>query len=345
MFQRILTRALILGTALGIAFVGPVQAADDQPIVIKFSHVVANDTPKGQGAQLLKKLVKEKLGGRVKIEIYPNSSLYNDTKGLNALLTGDVQLLAPSMAKLSQYSDSVSLFDLPFLFDDLDALSRFEQSDAGNQILQSMEKHNILGLAYWHNGLRQMTANTSLIEPSDMRGLKLRVEPSNVLAAQMSELRAIPRKMAFSEVYQGMQTGVIDGQGGNTWSNIYTQKWQEVQSDMTESNNGVLDYMMVTNAKFWNGLPDDVRSTLEDIIAQVTQSVNDKANQINQDAKQSIQESDGAEIHQLTDEQRAVWRDALEPVIEQYREEIGPNLIEAARKANETGGGQTASSN
>lgn len=344
MYPRILTRALIfIVCALGVALAGPAQAADGKPIVIKFSHVVANDTPKGQGAQMLKKLVKEKLGDRVKLEVYPNSSLYNDTKGLNALLTGDIQLLAPSMAKLSQYSDSVGLFDLPFLFDDLDALTRFEQSEGGKKILQSMENHNILGLAYWHNGLRQMTANTPLIEPSDMRGLKLRVEPSNVLAAQVSELHAIPRKMAFSEVYQGMQTGVIDGQGGNTWSNIYTQKWHEVQSDITESNNGVLDYMMITNAKFWNGLPDDVRSTLEDIIAQVTKSVNDKADQINQQAKQSIQKAGGTEIHQLTDEQRTAWREALEPVVDEFRDQIGPDLIKAARKANKSGGEQTAS--
>ena len=335
MFHYALKRVAILLTCICvISLAGPAFAASSGPIVIKFSHVVANDTPKGQGAQMLQKLVKERMGDKVKIEVYPNSSLYDDTKGLNALLTGDIQLLAPSMAKLGQYSNSVQLFDLPFLFDDLDALARFEQSDAGKKILESMQNHGILGLAYWHNGLRQMTANTALVEPSDMRGLKLRVEPSDVLAAQISELHAVPRKMAFSEVYQGMQTGVIDGQGGNTWSNIATQKWNEVQSDMTESNNGVLDYMLITNAKFWNGLPDDVRSQLADILAEVTESVNDKAGQLNKQAKQDIAQSGNTKIHELTPEQVAAWRDSMKPVIEQFSEEIGPDLIKSAQESN-----------
>lgn len=323
-----------IGCAVLIGSAGTAQAQD--PIVIKFSHVVANDTPKGQGAQLLQKLVKERLGDKVKVEVYPNSSLYDDTKGLNALLTGDVQLLAPSMAKLGEYSPSVQLMDLPFLFDDMEAVTRFEQSDGGKQILESMQDNNILGLAYWHNGMRQLTANAPLLEPKDARGMKLRVEPSDVLAAQINELHAIPRKMAFSEVYQGMQTGVIDGQGGNTWSNIYTQKWNEVQSDMTESNNGVLDYMLITNANFWNGLPDDVRSTLDDIIAEVTESVNAKADELNEQAKQSIIDAGGTEVHELSSEQVQAWRDAMEPVIDEYRDEIGSDLVEAAQQSNNT---------
>lgn len=324
--------------AIGIAVLlgGTATAQAQDPIVIKFSHVVANDTPKGQGAQLLQKLVKERLGDKVKIEVYPNSSLYDDTKGLNALLTGDVQLLAPSMAKLGEYSPSVQLMDLPFLFDDMGAVTRFEQGDGGKQILESMQDHDILGLAYWHNGMRQLTANKPLVEPRDARGLKLRVEPSDVLAAQINELHAIPRKMAFGEVYQGMQTGVIDGQGGNTWSNIYTQKWNEVQSDMTESNNGVLDYMLITNAKFWNGLPDDVRNTLDDIIAEVTKSVNDKADALNEQARQDIIDAGGTEVHKLDADQVQAWRDAMEPVLDQFRDEIGSDLIEAAQQSNGT---------
>lgn len=322
--------------ALGVAILvgGASNAQAQDPIVIKFSHVVANDTPKGQGAQLLQQLVEERLGDKVKIEVYPNSSLYDDTKGLNALLTGDVQLLAPSMAKLGEYSPSVQLMDLPFLFDDMAAVTRFEHSDGGKQILQSMQDHDILGLAYWHNGMRQLTANKPLLEPRDARGMKLRVEPSDVLAAQINELHAIPRKMAFGEVYQGMQTGVIDGQGGNTWSNIYTQKWNEVQSDMTESNNGVLNYMLITNAKFWNGLPDDVRSTLDEIVSEVTQSVNDKADQLNEKAKQDIIAAGGTEVHELDADQLQAWRDAMAPVIDEYRDEIGSDLIDAAQQSN-----------
>ncbi len=324
----------LVGLAM-YASAAPIFAAD-APIVIKFSHVVANDTPKGQGAQLFKKLVKERLGDRVKIEVYPNSSLYNDNKGLNALLTGDVQLLAPSMAKLGQYSDSVQIFDLPFLFDDLAALTRFENNEGGRQILKSMQDHNILGLAYWHNGMRQITANQPVVDPRDARGLKLRVEPSDVLAAQVNELHAIPRKMAFSEVYQGMQTGVIDGQSGNTWSNIQTQKWPEVQSDATASHNGVLDYMLITNADFWNGLPDDVRGELDDILDEVTASVNDKAAKLNRQARQEIMESGSMKIHELSDSQLADWREAMQPVIDEYRSEIGSDLIKAAQNANQT---------
>jgi len=322
--------------AIGVAILmgGVANAQAQDPIVIKFSHVVANDTPKGQGAQLLQKLVKERLGDKVKIEVYPNSSLYDDTKGLNALLTGDVQLLAPSMAKLGEYSPSVQLMDLPFLFDNMEAVTRFEQGDGGKQILESMQDNNILGLAYWHNGMRQLTANEPLLEPRDARGMKLRVEPSDVLAAQINELHAIPRKMAFGEVYQGMQTGVIDGQGGNTWSNIYTQKWNEVQSDMTESNNGVLDYMLVTNAKFWNGLPDDVRSTLDDILAEVTESVNSKADELNEQAKQDIIAAGGTTVHELEPEQVKAWRDAMSPVLDEYRDEIGSDLVDAAQQSN-----------
>ncbi|MGQ7242357.1 DctP family TRAP transporter solute-binding subunit [Salinicola sp. V024] len=326
----------ILAGAIGVAILmgGVANAQAQDPIVIKFSHVVANDTPKGQGAQLLQKLVKERLGDKVKIEVYPNSSLYDDTKGLNALLTGDVQLLAPSMAKLGEYSPSVQLMDLPFLFDDMEAVTRFEQGDGGKQILESMQDNNILGLAYWHNGMRQLTSNEPLIEPKDARGMKLRVEPSDVLAAQINELHAIPRKMAFGEVYQGMQTGVIDGQGGNTWSNIYTQKWNEVQSDMTESNNGVLDYMLITNAKFWNGLPDDVRDTLDDILAEVTESVNSKADELNEQAKKDIIAAGGTEVHELSPEQVKAWRDAMSPVLDEYRDEIGSDLVDAAQQSN-----------
>jgi len=336
-FKRLVFMLAATASLAVAALAVPGQAfAADGPIVIKFSHVVANDTPKGEGAQLLQKLVKERLGDKVKIEIYPNSSLYDDTKGLNALLTGDVQLLAPSMAKLGQYSDSVQLFDLPFLFDDLKALTRFEQGSGGQKILQSMKGHNILGLAYWHNGLRQLTSNKPLVTPRDARGLKLRVEPSKVLAAQISELHALPRKMAFGEVYQGMQTGVVDGQGGNTWSNIYSQKWNEVQSDMTESNNGVLDYMLITNAKFWDSLPDDVRGPLNDILAEVTESVNGKASALNQQAKQDIIDAGNTEIHELDKDQVQEWRDAMQPVVEQFSDEIGPDLIKAAQQSNES---------
>ncbi|RKQ96972.1 C4-dicarboxylate-binding protein DctP [Kushneria sinocarnis] len=334
MSRSSLKRALgLAGCSLLLFAAGPSLAAD--PIVIKFSHVVANDTPKGQGAQMLQQLVEERLGDRVKIEVYPNSSLYDDTKGLNALLTGDVQLLAPSMAKLGQYSKSMQLYDLPFLFDDMQAVSRFEQTPEATKLLESMEGHGILGLAYWHNGMRQPTANTKMQEPRDMRGLKLRVEPSNVLADQVKALRAIPRKMAFGEVYQGMQTGVIDGQAGNTWSNIQTQKWPEVQQYVTEANLGVLSYVLITNDSFWKGLPAEVRTELNDIIAEVTESVNDNADRLNNEARQAIADSGSTTITTLSADQLADWREATDSVIDKYRDEIGDDLIRAAQQSNQ----------
>lgn len=325
---------VLLTVMMALGNIGHVLASDGEPIVIKFSHVVSEDTPKGQGAKMFQRLVEEQLGDRVKVEVYPNSSLYNEAKGINALITGDVQMLAPSLAKLGQYSKRVQLFDLPFLFDDMDAVTRFEGSESGKKILQSMTNHNIIGLAYWHNGMRQLSANKPLIEPRDMRGLKLRVEQSNIIDAQIREVHALPRKMAFNEVYQGMQTGVVEGQGGNTWSNIYSQKWYQVQSDITEANSGVLDYMVVTNSQFWNGLPDDIRSKLSDILMQVTKTVNDQAAQLNQQAKQNIIDAGGTDIHHLNQDQLSKWREAMKPVIGEFRDEIGAGIVRAAQQSN-----------
>ncbi|WP_342245887.1 C4-dicarboxylate TRAP substrate-binding protein DctP [Pseudomonas sp. OTU5201] len=323
-------KALACALALGAA--GLAQAAD--PIVIKFSHVVAEHTPKGQGALLFKKLAEERLPGKVKVEVYPNSSLFGDGKEMEALLLGDVQLIAPSLAKFEQYTKQVQLFDLPFLFNDIQAVDRFQHSPEGQNLLKSMESKNITGLGYWHNGMKQLSANKPLREPKDARGLKFRVQASAVLEEQFKAVRANPRKMSFAEVYQGLQTGVVNG-AENPWSNIYSQKMHEVQKYITESNHGVLDYMLITNTKFWNGLPADVRSELEKITVEVTNEVNKQAEALNQSDKQRIIDAKTSEIIELTPEQRNEWREAMKPVWKKFEAEIGPDLIKAAEAANQ----------
>ncbi|TLX59481.1 C4-dicarboxylate ABC transporter [Stutzerimonas nosocomialis] len=325
------TTAKALVCAISLTVAGFVQA---DPVVIKFAHVVADNTPKGQGALMFKKLAEERLPGKVKVEVYPNSSLFGDGKEMEALLIGDVQLLAPSLAKFEHYSKAMQIYDLPFLFDDLAAADRFQSSPEGKALLTSMEDKNITGLAYWHNGTKQLSANKPLREPSDARGLKFRVQASAVLDEQFKAVRANPRKMSFAEVYQGLQTGVVNGTE-NTWSNYESQKVHEVQKFMTESDHGLIDYMVITNTKFWKGLPDDVRGELEAIMAEVTVEVNRQADELNQKAKQAIAAAGTTEIIELTPEQRAKWREAMQPVWKKFENEIGADLIKAAESANQ----------
>ncbi|WP_343349588.1 TRAP transporter substrate-binding protein [Pseudomonas sediminis] len=325
--------AKALACAAILSCAGLAQAAD-APILIKFAHVVADNTPKGQGALLFKQLAEERLPGRVKVEVYPNSSLFGDGKEMEALLLGDVQMLAPSLAKFEQYAKPVQIFDLPFLFDNMEAVDRFQASPEGRGLLTSMEDKNITGLAYWHNGLKVMSANKPLRDPADARGLKFRVQASAVLEEQFKAVRANPRKMSFAEVYQGPQTGVVNGTE-NTWSNYFSQKVHEVQKYMTESDHGLIDYMVITNTKFWKGLPDDVRSELETIMAEVSVEVNKQADELNRTAKEDIAKAGTTEIIELTPPQRAEWREAMRPVWQKFEKEIGAELIQAAERSNQ----------
>lgn len=325
--QKILASTLLVGGLM----MGVSQA--EEPIIIKFSHVVADTTPKGQGAILFKKLAEERLPGKVKVEVYPNSSLYGDGQEMDALLVGDVHLLAPSLAKFEHYQKKIQLFDLPFIFDDMAALDRFQQSPAGQELLKSMEDKGITGLGYWHNGLKQLSANKPLRVPRDARGLKFRVQNSAVLDEQFKALRANPRKMAFAEMYQGLQTGVVNG-AENPYTNTYSQKVHEVQKYITESNHGALDYMLITNTSFWYGLPEDIRRELTDILAEVTVEVNNHANALNERDKQAIIDAGTTEIIYLTPEEREEWRKAVRPVWEKFQDQVTPELIEAALEAN-----------
>lgn len=325
----------LTGVLASFALVGALSVQAAEPILIKFSHITADSTPKGQGALMFKKLVEERLPGKVEVQVYSNSSLYGDGKEMEALLLGEVQMLAPAPSKLEQHTKQLQLFDLMFLFDDVAAAQRFQQSDKGKALLRSMEGKGITGLAYWLNGMRQLTANKPLVKPSDARGQKFRVQPSDLQAAQYSALRAVPRKMAFAEIYQGLQTGVVNAQD-NPWSNIYSQKYYEVQKYMTESNHAIGNYLLIANTKFWNGLPADVRDELEQIIDEVTVEVNKQAEVLNQKAKQGIIDSGKSEIISLTPQQRDAWRNAVRPAWKAFETQIGTELIEAAQAANQS---------
>src|SRR5690554_4223565 len=256
----------ILAGAAALAFSMPAAA---QPIIVKFSHVVAESTPKGQGALKFKEVAEKLLPGKVEVQVFPSSQLFGDGKELEALLLGDVQIIAPSLSKFDRYTKKVQLFDLPFLFDDMAAVDRFQQSEKGKELLNSMRNRGLQGLAYWHNGLKQMSINKETLQrPEDVKGLKFRIQASDVLEAQFRALNANLQKLAFSEVYQALQTGVVDGQE-NTWSNIYSQKFHEVQKTIAETNHGVIDYMVVTNSKWWDGLPDDIRDGLQKAMDEI----------------------------------------------------------------------------
>ncbi|MGR3808827.1 TRAP transporter substrate-binding protein [Pasteurella testudinis] len=327
-FFKILSSA----SALGLLLSANALAAD--PVVIKFSHVVADETPKGQGALLFKKLVEEKYPNQVKVEVYANSSLYGDGKEMEALLLNNVQMLAPSLAKFDKYAPQIQIFDLPFLFDDIAAVERFEKSDAGKGLLNSMTDKGITGLGYWNNDLKQLSANKALRVPRDARGQKFRVQNSEVLDAQFKQLNAVPRKMAFSEMYQGLQTGVVNG-AENPYSNIYSQKIHEVQKYITESNHGLLSYMVIVNTQFWNGLTPELRAGLSEIMEQVSDEVNKKSHEFNLADKQKILDAKTTEIITLTPEERAQWREAMRPVWQKFEGAIGAELIKAAEASNQ----------
>lgn len=323
----------VLAVCLGIATLAGAVEVNADPIVIKFSHVVAEDTPKGKGAQLFKQLVEERLGDLVNVEVFHNSSLYGDADELAALRENKVQLLAPSLAKFETYTHQLRVFDLPFLFDDLEAVDRFQKRAKGRQLLYSMEQHNILGLAYWHNGMKQLSATRALRLPADAAGLNFRVQQSEVLEAQFRQMNAQTTRLAFSKVYEALASGQVQG-AENPWSNVYSQRFHELQPYLTETNHGVLDYMLVTNARFWYGIPHRVRTQLETIIDEVSYAVNREAAQLNALDRQRVANSGHSQIITLSPTEREAWRAAMEPVWRHFEADIGPDVIKAARGSN-----------
>jgi C4-dicarboxylate-binding protein DctP len=328
-----MTATAAIALALGFGSATAFAQCDSGETVIKFSHVVTEQTPKGQAAKAFADRVNSELDGEVCVEVYPNTQLYNDDKVLQAMLLGDVQMAAPSLSKFEQYTLQYRIFDLPFLFDNIEAVDRFQRGETGQAMLGAMEDKGLKGLGYWHNGMKQLSASKPLLEPADAEGLKFRIQESDVLEAQFEALGANPQKMAFSEVYLALQQGVVDGQE-NTWSNILTQKFHEVQNGITETNHGVIDYLVVTSTEFWDSLDDDVRGKLEQIFGEVTAESNAKSDQLNQEAREQIAGA-GVEIRELTPEQRQMWVDMMKPVWDEFADDIGQDNIDAAMASNQ----------
>ncbi len=326
--MKLKTLLLALSAA---ALVTPIAYAQ-APIVIKFSHVVAVDTPKGKGAERFKELAEKATQGRVKIEVYPNSTLYKDKEEMEALQLGAVQMLAPSLAKFGPLGvKDFEVFDVPYIFPDKAVLYRVTEGPIGKGLFKKLETKGVTGLAYWDNGFKVMSANKPLHHPADFKGLKMRIQSSKVLDAQMRALGANPQVMAFSEVYQALQTGVVDGTE-NPPSNLYTQKMNEVQKHVTMSNHGYLGYAVITNKKFWDGLPADIRAQLEGAMKEATKYANAIAQQENDRSMEAVKKTGKTTIYTLNDKEKAEWRKALAPVQKQMEDRIGKDLIQAVNK-------------
>jgi C4-dicarboxylate-binding protein DctP len=325
-------RKLILAAAsiAALALTGPASA--QSPIIIKFSHVVATDTPKGKASEKFKELAEKYTGGKVKVEIYPNSTLYKDKEELEALQLGSVQMLAPSNSKFGPLGiREFEVFDLPYILPDLKTLRKVTEGPLGLRLLKLLDSKGITGLAYWDNGFKQMSANKKLVAPAEYQGVKFRIQSSRVLQAQFKALGSLPQVMAFGEVYQALQTGVVDGQE-NTWSNIYTQKMHEVQKYITETNHGYIGYVVIVNKKFWDDLPADIRDQLSKAMKEATDFNNTQSQKENDAALAEIKKSGKSEIIKLTPEQDEAMRKAMEAVYKDAAGRIGQPLIDEFQK-------------
>jgi C4-dicarboxylate-binding protein DctP len=321
------TLGLVLGLVCGS------HAQQQAPLVIKFSHVVTPDTPKGKGADYFKKLVEERTKGRVRVEVYPNSTLYKDKEELEALQLGSVQLLAPSASKFGPMGiKEFEALDLPYLFDSYDDLHKVTSGPIGASMLKLLQAHGMTGLAFWDNGFKEFTANKPLRRTEDYKGQKMRIQSSKVLEAQMRAIGVIPQVMAFGDVYQALQTGVVDGQE-NTPSNIYTQKFHEVQKYMTMTDHGYIGYVVVANTKFWESLPPDLRAILDQAMKEATVYADDIAKKENADAVEAIRRSGRTQIVELTADEKRALKKAMLPVHRQMEDRVGHDVVEAIYKA------------
>jgi len=326
-------RKWLLAAAAAAIFVAPVAATAQAPIVIKFSHVVAPNTPKGKGADKFKELAEKYTNGKVKVEVYPNSTLYKDKEELEALQLGAVQMLAPSNSKFGPIGvKDFEVFDLPYLLPNKAALRKVTEGPLGKAMLKKLETKGMVGLAYWDNGFKEMSANRPLRMPEDYKGLKFRIQSSKVLEAQFRALGAIPQVMAFSEVYQALQTGVVDGQE-NTPSNMYTQKFHEVQKYTTLTNHGYIGYVVVVNKKFWEDLPADIRTQLTKAMDEATVYSNDISEKENAEALEDIKKSGKTELITPTAAETAAMRRAMEPLFQDMASRVGKQLIDDVVKA------------
>lgn len=329
-------RKLLLAVAAAAILVAPalspVLAQAQSPIVIKFSHVVANDTPKGKGALKFRELAEKYTDGKVKVEIYPNSTLYKDKEEIEALQLGSVQMLAPSTAKFAPLGiKEFEALDLPWLFKDDQTYSNAMKGTVGKWLFQKLETKGITGLAYWDNGFHMLSANRPLVKPTDFQGLKFRISGSKVADQYLRIMGSIPQIMAFSEVYQALQTGVVDG-CENTASNYLTQKFYEVQKDITVSYHAHLQYAVIVNSKFWSGLPPDTRTQLEKAMAEASDYTNSIARQENEDALAEIKKTGKTTLHYLTDADRKAWQEAMQPTYKWAKGRVGQEVLDLVAK-------------
>ena len=321
----------LLLLALAVALMTAAPALAGGPIVIKFSHVVAANTPKGKAADYFKKLVEERSHGRIKVEVYPNASLYDDREAVEALSMNAIQMAAPAFSKFTGFVPQLQIFDLPFLFDNTAQLHRVLEGPVGQKLLKAVDKHGLLGLAYWDNGFKDLSANKPLLKPEDAAGLKFRIMSSKVLEAQIKAVGANPQVLPFSEVYSALQQGVVDA-AENPLSNFYTKKFYEVQSDLTLSNHGYLGYMVVTNRIFWNSLPDDLKKVVSDSMRDATVYCDKEAAELDKTYLEKIEASGKCKVHTLTPAQRAAWKTQMMTIYPQFYNVIGKDLIEQAMK-------------
>lgn len=325
--SRRLFATLVASSLIGLA--AGASAQSSEPIVIKFSHVVAAHTPKGKAADLFKKLAEERTNGRVRVSVYPNSQLYKDKEELEALQIGAVQMLAPSTAKFGPLGvKEFEALALPYIFDNYDEAHKVLQGPIGSGMLKKLEPRGILGLAYWDSGFKQFTGNRPMHKPEDLKGMKIRIQSSKILEAQMRSLGALPQVMAFSELYQALQTGVIDGDEQST-PNILTQKFYEVEKHMTVSDHGYNGYAVVVNKKFWEGLPADIRRELDAAMQETTRMANDIARKDNEAALDTLRKDGRMNIHTPTTQQRKEWKRAMIKVHREMEGRIGKETIEA----------------
>ena len=325
-------RKLILACVAAAIFVAPGVAMAQSPVIIKFSHVVANDTPKGKGALKFKELAEKYTDGKVKVEVYPNSSLYKDKEEIEALQLGSVQMLAPSTAKFAPLgAKEFEALDLPWLFKDEATYASAMKGPVGKWLFQKLESKGISGLAYWDNGFHMTSANRPLLMPADFQGLKIRISGSKIADQYFRNVGSIPQIMAFSEVYQALQTGVVDG-CENTASNYLTQKFHEVQKDITVSYHAHLQYAVIVNSKFWNGLPPDIRKQLDRAMDEATDYTNSIAVKENEDALAEIKKSGKTTLHYLTDDQKKAWQTAMAPTYTWAKGRVGQEVLDLIAK-------------
>ena len=317
--------------AAGLSFAATAQ----EQIVIKFSHVVAKDTPKGKAADFFALKAGELTKGKVKVEVFANSTLYKDKEEMEALQLGAVHMLAPSLAKFGPLGvKEFEAFDLPYIFDGYDSLRKVTNGPLGKSLMAKLEPKGIKGLAYWDNGFKSFSANTPIKTPADLKGKKMRIQSSKVLEEQMRTIGSLPQVMAFSEVYQALQTGVVDGTE-NPISNLYTQKMHEVQKHLTLTEHGYLGYAVLVNKKFWDGLPADTRKQLEDAMEQSTRYANQIAKVENDNALEAVKKSGKTTVYQPTEAEKREFKKALAPVHQKMESRVGKELIQSIYK--ETG--------